>query len=43
MDRIEQSKSNWTTLFDEYEKKMKEGNDYFLSELEKRNLPVSAL
>jgi hypothetical protein len=43
MDRVEQNKSNWTNLFEDYDKKMKAGNGYFLSELELRNLPGSAL
>jgi hypothetical protein len=40
---MEHNKRDWTTLFDEYEEKMKEGNQYMDDIIEECKLPGAVL
>ena len=42
MERIETNKSSWISLFEEYEQKMQQGNNYMIQEIEDRKLPGSS-
>jgi hypothetical protein len=42
MERIEANKSSWIRLFEEYEQRMQQGNNYMIQEIEDRKLPGSS-
>lgn len=39
IDHLDTNKEKWTGLFEEYEGKMQDSNDYFQKEIEEKGLP----